>query len=66
MKLLQKSYIKYISGISQELENVKTYPVEIIEGLLYMGDQKQGMDTSILKDLKICAIVNVTQGDTLE
>lgn len=55
-----------MSGVSQELENAKTYPVEIIEGLLYMGNQKQGMDTSILKDLKICAILNISLSDTLE
>ncbi|XP_026228337.1 serine/threonine/tyrosine-interacting-like protein 1 [Anabas testudineus] len=48
-----------------ELENLKMYPVEIIEGLLYMGDQKQNMDTSILQDLKISAIINISQSDTL-
>ncbi|XP_067348405.1 serine/threonine/tyrosine-interacting-like protein 1 isoform X2 [Channa argus] len=49
-----------------ELENLKTYPVEIIEGLLYMGDQNQGMDATILKDLKISVIINISQTDSLE
>ncbi|XP_044077668.1 serine/threonine/tyrosine-interacting-like protein 1 [Siniperca chuatsi] len=49
-----------------ELENLKTYPVEIIAGLLYMGDQKQVMDSSVLKDLKISAIISISQSDTLE
>ncbi|XP_040907839.1 serine/threonine/tyrosine-interacting-like protein 1 [Toxotes jaculatrix] len=49
-----------------ELENLKTYPVEIIVGLLYMGDQKQGMDSSVLRDLKISAVISISQSDTLE
>uniref|UniRef100_A0A3Q0S0M9 Serine/threonine/tyrosine interacting-like 1 n=1 Tax=Amphilophus citrinellus TaxID=61819 RepID=A0A3Q0S0M9_AMPCI len=49
-----------------ELENLKIYPVEIIAGLLYMGDQKQGMDTTILKDLKIDAIVSISESNALE
>ncbi|KAM9332814.1 serine/threonine/tyrosine-interacting-like protein 1 [Pholidichthys leucotaenia] len=49
-----------------ELENLKIYPVEIIEGLLFMGDEKQGMDSSILGDLKIRALVNISETDTLE
>ncbi|XP_070774150.1 serine/threonine/tyrosine-interacting-like protein 1 [Enoplosus armatus] len=49
-----------------ELENLKTYPVEIIAGLLYLGDQKQGMDSSILKDLKISAVVSISQSDAVE
>ncbi|KAK2828365.1 hypothetical protein Q5P01_019399 [Channa striata] len=49
-----------------ELENLKTYPVEIIEGVLYMGDQKQVKDDTILSDLKITAIVNVSQSDSLK
>ncbi|KAM9348826.1 serine/threonine/tyrosine-interacting-like protein 1 [Symphorus nematophorus] len=49
-----------------ELESLKTYPVEVIPGLLYMGDQKQGTDPSVLKDLKISAVVNISQSDTLE
>ncbi|XP_030602986.1 serine/threonine/tyrosine-interacting-like protein 1 isoform X3 [Archocentrus centrarchus] len=49
-----------------ELENLKIYPVEIIAGLLYMGDQKQGMDTTVLKDLKIDAIVSISESNALE
>ncbi|XP_042355814.1 serine/threonine/tyrosine-interacting-like protein 1 [Plectropomus leopardus] len=49
-----------------ELENLKSYPVEIIAGLLYMGDQKQSMDSSVLKDLKISAVISISQRDTLE
>ncbi|XP_051257849.1 serine/threonine/tyrosine-interacting-like protein 1 isoform X2 [Dicentrarchus labrax] len=49
-----------------ELENLKTYPVEIIAGLLYMGDQNQGLDSSILRDLKISAVVSISLSDTAE
>uniref|UniRef100_A0A3Q3WT38 Uncharacterized protein n=1 Tax=Mola mola TaxID=94237 RepID=A0A3Q3WT38_MOLML len=43
-----------------ELENLLTYPVEVIAGLLYMGDQKQLMDAGVLGDLKISAVHCVT------
>ncbi|XP_036975578.1 serine/threonine/tyrosine-interacting-like protein 1 isoform X1 [Acanthopagrus latus] len=49
-----------------ELESLKIYPVEVLAGLLYMGDQKQGMDSSILKDLKISAFISILQSDTQE
>ncbi|XP_035522862.1 serine/threonine/tyrosine-interacting-like protein 1 [Morone saxatilis] len=49
-----------------ELENLKMYPVEIIAGLLYMGDQNQGLDSSILRDLKISAVISISQSDTAE
>ncbi|XP_073334897.1 serine/threonine/tyrosine-interacting-like protein 1 [Pagrus major] len=49
-----------------ELESLKIYPVEVLAGLLYMGDQKQGMDSSILKDLKISAFISISQSDTQE
>ncbi|XP_026184495.1 serine/threonine/tyrosine-interacting-like protein 1 isoform X2 [Mastacembelus armatus] len=49
-----------------ELENLKTYPVEIIAGLLYMGDKKQGTDSIILKDLKIFAVVSISQSNTVD
>uniref|UniRef100_UPI0037E794FE serine/threonine/tyrosine-interacting-like protein 1 n=1 Tax=Semicossyphus pulcher TaxID=241346 RepID=UPI0037E794FE len=49
-----------------ELENLKTYPVEIISGRLFMGDQRQGMDSSILKDLKISAVVSISESDALK
>uniref|UniRef100_A0A3Q3X2U5 Tyrosine-protein phosphatase domain-containing protein n=1 Tax=Mola mola TaxID=94237 RepID=A0A3Q3X2U5_MOLML len=47
-----------------ELENLLTYPVEVIAGLLYMGDQKQLMDAGVLGDLKISAVVSILQSDT--
>lgn len=48
----------------QELENLTTYPVEVIAGRLYMGDQQQGADLEILKDLKISAVVTISETDT--
>ncbi|XP_007563071.1 serine/threonine/tyrosine-interacting-like protein 1 [Poecilia formosa] len=47
-----------------ELENLKLYPLEIIPGLLYMGDLKQSQGS--LWNLKIRAIVSIshfTQSD---
>uniref|UniRef100_A0A3Q4H4W0 Serine/threonine/tyrosine-interacting-like protein 1-like n=1 Tax=Neolamprologus brichardi TaxID=32507 RepID=A0A3Q4H4W0_NEOBR len=49
-----------------ELESLKIYPVEILAGLLYMGDEKQSMDSTLLKDLKIGAIVSISESNTLE
>ncbi|KAE8293883.1 Serine/threonine/tyrosine-interacting-like protein 1 [Larimichthys crocea] len=49
-----------------ELENLKTYPVEVIAGLLYMGNQKQGTDYCILKTLKISAVIRISESDALE
>ncbi|XP_061595226.1 serine/threonine/tyrosine-interacting-like protein 1 [Cololabis saira] len=43
-----------------ELENLLIYPVEIIAGQLFMGDQAQSEDAGILKDLKISAIVDIS------
>lgn len=50
----------------QELENLKIYPVEVIPGQLYMGDQQQAADLEILNDLKIRAVVNISEEDTQE
>lgn len=58
--------IVYICWLPQELESLKIYPVEIIAGLLYMGDEKQSMDSTLLKDLKIGAIVSISESHTLE
>ncbi|KAM7373925.1 hypothetical protein PAMP_006613 [Pampus punctatissimus] len=44
----------------------KLSDVEIIAGLLYMGDQKQAMDLSINKDLKISAVISISESNTLE
>lgn len=48
------------------MESLKIYPVEILAGLLYMGDEKQSMDFTLIKDLKIGAIVSISESDTLE
>lgn len=58
--------IVYICGLPQELESLKIYPVEILAGLLYMGDEKQSMDFTLIKDLKIGAIVSISESDTLK
>ncbi|XP_043996620.1 serine/threonine/tyrosine-interacting-like protein 1 [Gambusia affinis] len=42
-----------------ELENLRLYPLEIIPGLLYMGDLKQSQGS--LWNLKIRAIVSISQ-----
>ena len=42
----------------QELDEVKPYPVEIIQGLLYMGNWRQGNGAYVQKDLKIRGHVN--------
>lgn len=52
--------------VTQELENLKIYPVEVLAGQLYMGDQQQGADLEILKDLKITAVVNISESDAQE
>ncbi|XP_074528897.1 serine/threonine/tyrosine-interacting-like protein 1 [Halichoeres trimaculatus] len=49
-----------------ELEGLKTYPVEIISGQLYMGDMKQSTDFTFLDDLKISAVITISESDTLE
>ncbi|XP_071783088.1 serine/threonine/tyrosine-interacting-like protein 1 [Centroberyx gerrardi] len=49
-----------------ELETLQTYPVEIIAGLLYMGDHKQATNRNLREDLKISAMVNISQSSSLE
>ncbi|XP_040035537.1 serine/threonine/tyrosine-interacting-like protein 1 [Gasterosteus aculeatus] len=49
-----------------ELENLKTYPVAILAALLYMGDEKQGMDPSILKDLKVSVVISISESNNVE
>ncbi|XP_056592997.1 serine/threonine/tyrosine-interacting-like protein 1 [Triplophysa dalaica] len=44
----------------RELESLKPYPVEILPGQLYMGDYIQATNPEILKDLKLKALVNVS------
>ncbi|NXY12714.1 STYL1 protein, partial [Atrichornis clamosus] len=45
----------------QELDNFQPYPVEILPAKLYMGNFKQASDQKIQKDLKIKALVNVSE-----
>uniref|UniRef100_A0A672P9Z8 Tyrosine-protein phosphatase domain-containing protein n=1 Tax=Sinocyclocheilus grahami TaxID=75366 RepID=A0A672P9Z8_SINGR len=44
----------------RELESLNPYPVEILPGKLYMGDYRQATNLQILKDLKLNALVNVS------
>ncbi|XP_044142038.1 serine/threonine/tyrosine-interacting-like protein 1 [Bufo gargarizans] len=44
----------------QEIDELQPYPIEIIPGLLYMGDVRQANDRHIQKDLKIKSHVNVS------
>ena len=37
----------------QELDDIKTYPVEVIPGVLYMGNAEQASAPHVYKDLKI-------------
>ena len=37
----------------RELEQFKTYPIEIIPGLLYMGNEIQGNDKAVQEALKV-------------
>ncbi|KAM3933075.1 serine/threonine/tyrosine-interacting-like protein 1 [Leptodactylus fuscus] len=44
----------------QEIDEFQPYPIEIIPGLLYIGDLRQANDRHIQKDLKIKSHVNVS------
>uniref|UniRef100_A0A671RZ52 Serine/threonine/tyrosine-interacting-like protein 1 n=1 Tax=Sinocyclocheilus anshuiensis TaxID=1608454 RepID=A0A671RZ52_9TELE len=44
----------------REVESLNPYPVEILPGKLYMGDYRQATNLQILKDLKMNALVNVS------
>ncbi|XP_069827862.1 serine/threonine/tyrosine-interacting-like protein 1 isoform X2 [Dendropsophus ebraccatus] len=48
----------------QEIDEFQPYPIEIIPGLLYMGDLRQANDRHIQKDLKIKSHVNVSLDPT--
>ncbi|NXG25605.1 STYL1 protein, partial [Grallaria varia] len=50
-----------ILWMPRELENFKVYPVEILPAKLYLGNFKQACDQKIQEDLKIKALVNVTE-----
>ncbi|KAJ8275714.1 hypothetical protein COCON_G00074660 [Conger conger] len=45
----------------QELENLQPYPVEILLGQLYMGDYRQAINQHMHKQLKLRALVNVSE-----
>ncbi|XP_062391514.1 serine/threonine/tyrosine-interacting-like protein 1 [Sardina pilchardus] len=49
----------------KELESLPSYPVEILPGLLYMGDYKQATTPFIVKDLKVSAFVNVSDQSSI-
>lgn len=44
----------------QELDALMTFPVEILPGLLYLGNKAQSCSAVVQKDLKIKARVNIT------
>ena len=43
-----------------ELDDIKTYPSEIIPGLLYLGNLRHGTEAYIKKDLKLGSYVDCT------
>ncbi|KAG7483823.1 hypothetical protein MATL_G00042390 [Megalops atlanticus] len=45
----------------KELENLQPYPVEVLRGQLYMGSYIQATNPQIHKDLKLRALVNVSE-----
>uniref|UniRef100_A0A4W5JCI7 Serine/threonine/tyrosine interacting-like 1 n=1 Tax=Hucho hucho TaxID=62062 RepID=A0A4W5JCI7_9TELE len=45
----------------KELESLRPYPVELLPGQLYLGDYKQAINPHVLKDLKLSALVNVSE-----
>ncbi|XP_068679715.1 serine/threonine/tyrosine-interacting-like protein 1 [Montipora foliosa] len=51
-----------ITYMPRELDVIKTYPVEIIPGFLYVATFQQSQDHRIIKDLKVKANVIVTNG----
>jgi len=42
-----------ILWLPQELDDIRTYPMEVIPGVLYMGDLEQATAPHVYKDLKI-------------
>ncbi|XP_053563393.1 serine/threonine/tyrosine-interacting-like protein 1 [Bombina bombina] len=44
----------------QEIDDFQPYPIEIIPGLLYLGDSRQARDRHIQKDLKIKFQINLS------
>uniref|UniRef100_A0A671RYF1 Serine/threonine/tyrosine-interacting-like protein 1 n=1 Tax=Sinocyclocheilus anshuiensis TaxID=1608454 RepID=A0A671RYF1_9TELE len=54
------SHIITARNAKWEVESLNPYPVEILPGKLYMGDYRQATNLQILKDLKMNALVNVS------
>ncbi|KAM8834984.1 serine/threonine/tyrosine-interacting-like protein 1 [Synchiropus picturatus] len=50
----------------RELEKLKSYPVEILAGMLYMGDEEQGLDPEVYRDLKIKAVISISESSNME
>ena len=46
---------------SQEYDEIKTYPIEVIPGFLYLGTLAQGNAAYIQKDLKVRGHVNCSE-----
>ncbi|XP_002732230.3 serine/threonine/tyrosine-interacting-like protein 1, partial [Saccoglossus kowalevskii] len=44
----------------QELDALKTYPIEVLPGQVYLGNLEQSCSAVVQKDLKIKARINVT------
>uniref|UniRef100_A0A8C3UCP6 Tyrosine-protein phosphatase domain-containing protein n=1 Tax=Catharus ustulatus TaxID=91951 RepID=A0A8C3UCP6_CATUS len=55
------SHIITAQRIELELDTFQPYPVEILPAKLYMGNSKQASDKQIQKDLKIKALVNISE-----
>ncbi|KAK1800368.1 hypothetical protein P4O66_005592 [Electrophorus voltai] len=49
----------------RELENMKPYPVEILPGQLYMGNYRHATNPRILKDLKLTALISISEDSSL-
>ena len=45
--------------VFQELDELKSYPVEVLHGFLYIGNWRQGNAAYVQKDLKLKAHVCV-------
>ncbi|RNA45219.1 serine threonine tyrosine-interacting 1 [Brachionus plicatilis] len=50
----------------RELDQLKTYPSEIIPGLLYLGNLRHATELYIRKDLKIKSFVDCSSSETTE
>lgn len=51
-------YIYIYILVFQEMDELETYPAEIIPGLLYLGNWRQANAPNVQKDLKIQAHIN--------